>query len=79
MKNPVPASATVGLEDFRKDGSEPMTRPKKLCSVGPKWVYVKSDKGWRKSKKLIPSDFIFEGESRRRYPWIRNNPIEGDF
>jgi len=48
--------ATAGFEDFWKGGSEPMTlSEKKLCSVGPKRMYIFD---CRKAKKLIPAKGI---------------------
>lgn len=41
LENPVPSVATTGFEDFRRGGSELMTLlEKKLCSVGPKRMYI---------------------------------------
>ena len=55
LENPVPSGATTGFEDFWKGGSEPMTlSEKKLCSVGPKRMYIFD---CRKAKKLIPVEF----------------------
>ncbi|OFW27043.1 MAG: hypothetical protein A3J28_11780 [Acidobacteria bacterium RIFCSPLOWO2_12_FULL_60_22] len=53
--------ATAGFEDLWKGGSEPITLSEKdLCSVGRKWVYTFYH---RKGERLIPGNFIFEGET----------------
>ena len=52
LKNPVPAVVTTGFEDFRKDGSGPMTLlERKGGSVGGKWLYSFNRQN---GKKLIP-------------------------
>ena len=52
LKNPVPAVATTGFEDFWKGGSESMTlSEKQLRSVERKGVNIFNR---RKTKRLIP-------------------------
>ena len=51
LRNPIPAVATTGLEDFWKGASKPMSpSEQESCSAGPGCVYIFN---CRMAKKLI--------------------------
>ena len=59
--NPVPTVPTARFEGLWKDGHKPAPFQRKTCArLKPKWVYTFNH---RKAGKLIPGDFIYEGET----------------